>query len=63
MYGSCECGTDLQYAFHQLGCLECGAPCCPACAVHLESVSYCRGCAGSLLGVSTVQAAGPFDLR
>jgi hypothetical protein len=50
MAGSCGCGTEVRYAFHHLGCIECGAPCCPSCAVSLESVSYCRACAGSLLG-------------
>lgn len=63
MDASCRCGTEVQYAFHRWGCLECGAPCCPACAVQLESVSYCRRCARSLLGATTVQTGGPFDLR
>ncbi len=63
MGGRCGCGTQVRYAFHELGCIECGAPCCPSCAVSLESVSYCRGCAGSLLGVTTVRAAGAWDLQ
>lgn len=63
MGGSCDCGTTVQYTFHHLGCIECGAPCCPSCAVPLESASYCRGCAGSLLGVTTIRAVGPWDLQ
>jgi hypothetical protein len=63
MGGSCGCGTEVAYAFHRLACLDCGAPCCPACAVHLESVSYCQGCATSILGSGTVQASGPYDLH
>ena len=56
----CGCRTESRY---QLGCMECGAPCCPACAVHLESVSYCQECAGLLLGAPGVRAAGPFVLH
>lgn len=57
---SCGCSTDARY---ELGCMDCGAPCCPACAVHLESVTYCQGCAGTLLGAPTVRAGGAFDLH
>ena len=63
MGGSCSCGTEVAYTFHRLACLDCGASCCPACAVHLESVTYCQGCATSILGSGTVQAGGPFDLH
>jgi len=58
----CGCGTETNHAFQRLGCIDCGAACCPECAVSLESVTYCRRCAGSLLG-ATVQASGPFDLH
>jgi hypothetical protein len=59
---SCGCGRQVHYAFHSFGCLECGAPCCPACAVALESATYCRRCAGSLLGTLAL-APGSFDLH
>jgi hypothetical protein len=57
----CHCGTAGPGLVH-LGCLECGAACCPACAVPLESATYCGGCAAALLETATVRAAGPFDL-
>lgn len=47
---SCECGSRVDFAFENLACMECGRPCCPSCAVPLESVSYCRPCASALLG-------------
>jgi hypothetical protein len=59
----CGCGREVQYAFHHLACIDCGAACCPSCSVGLESVTYCRGCAGSLLGSPPVSAGGPFDLQ
>lgn len=62
MSGRCRCGAELSRAFPHLGCLACEAACCPACAVHLESVTYCRACAGALLGTSRVRAAGAFSL-
>jgi hypothetical protein len=55
------CGTD-ESTTHVLGCLTCGASCCAACAIHLESVTYCASCARSLLEVATVRASGPFAL-
>ncbi|MGH7354283.1 MAG: hypothetical protein ACRELS_06840 [Candidatus Rokuibacteriota bacterium] len=45
------------------GCLECGAACCPACAIQLESTAYCGACARSLLDATTVRAGGPLDLH
>jgi hypothetical protein len=63
MSGSCQCGHPVTHAFHRLACIECGLACCPACAVHLESVTYCQGCAGLLLGTTAVRAGGPFELR
>lgn len=58
----CGCGRAVRQAFHALGCLECGAPCCVACAISLESAVYCRACAEALLDAALVQAGGPFDL-
>ncbi len=60
---NCSCAHDIDEAFYDLGCIECGTACCPSCAVPLESVTYCRSCARSLLGAGTVQAAGSFDLH
>jgi hypothetical protein len=60
---NCGCANDPGQAFYDLGCIDCGTACCPACAVPLESVTYCRSCARSLLGAGTVQAAGSFDLQ
>jgi hypothetical protein len=60
---NCGCSTESGQASYDLGCIDCGTACCPACAVHLESVTYCRSCARSLLGAGTVQAAGVFDLQ
>ena len=58
---SCNCSSDN--ATYALACIDCGATCCPACAVPLESVTYCRSCARSLLGAATVLPAGSFDLH
>ena len=60
---SCGCANDVDQAFYDLGCIDCGTACCPACAVPLESVMYCRSCARSLLGAASVHAAGSFDLQ
>ena len=62
MDGQCRCGEAVRGAF-LLGCFECGATCCAACAIHLESATYCERCAGSLLDVTTVRAADPFHLH
>jgi len=59
---NCGCASETGDALYDLGCIECGTACCPSCAVALESVSYCRNCARSLLGAG-VQAAGSFDLQ
>jgi hypothetical protein len=63
MKSRCGCGREIEYAFHELACIECGAACCPGCSVGLESVTYCRPCAGSLLGAPPVSSEEPFDLR
>lgn len=46
-----------------LGCVECGAACCPDCAIHLESAAYCADCAEALLGTGGVRAGEPFELQ
>lgn len=63
MGNRCACGTEVSPGSPALACLDCGAPCCPGCAVPLESVTYCRRCAGGLLDTSTVRAAGAFELH
>ena len=45
----CRCGAELKFSFEQLGCVDCGAACCPACAYQLESASYCPACAEVIL--------------
>jgi len=60
---NCGCAHDSGAAAYELGCIDCGAACCPSCAVPLESVTYCRSCARSLLGAGMVQPAGAFDLQ
>jgi hypothetical protein len=51
-----RCGSTVVHAAQSLGCLECGAPCCPTCAVYLESVAYCRPCAGWLLAAPAIRS-------
>ncbi|PYM19546.1 MAG: hypothetical protein DMD81_03565 [Candidatus Rokuibacteriota bacterium] len=60
MAGRCDCGTPIRYPFYRLACLECGANCCPVCAIALESVSYCRRCAETLLGTGDLGNGGPY---
>ena len=62
MAGRCRCGHELEHTFDLFSGLECGAPCCAVCAIPLESVTYCRGCAGSLLGTTAVRAGSAFNL-
>jgi hypothetical protein len=57
----CGCAGDAVAA--RFGCLECGASCCTACAIALESVAYCRGCAVALLDVTVVPKSGSFELH
>lgn len=47
----CRCGSSIRYSFYDLGRIECGEPCCPACAFPLESATYCLRCAESILDV------------
>jgi hypothetical protein len=49
MAGRCRCGTEVEFAFNHLGCIECGAACCSACSYQLESTTYCASCAETLL--------------
>ncbi len=63
MASQCACGREGSAATPVLGCLECGTACCPACAVPLESVTYCRRCARSLLEAAAIRPAGAFELH
>jgi len=63
MPSQCQCGRELGNVFPSLGCLECGASCCPSCAISLESATYCPACAGTLLESATVRPGRPFDLH
>jgi hypothetical protein len=56
MAGHCRCGKEVQFAFEQLGCIECGASCCPGCSYQLESTHYCGSCAESLLELPSAPA-------
>ena len=49
MAGRCRCGSEVQFPFNHLGCIACGASCCPACSYELESTNYCSACAETLL--------------
>jgi hypothetical protein len=49
MGSRCRCGTEVEFAFNHLGCIACGAACCPTCSYQLESANYCSGCAETLL--------------
>ncbi len=59
----CGCGHDVASEQALFGCFDCGTTCCRGCTIHLEAATYCRACAGSLLGTSMVQAAEPFQLH
>jgi hypothetical protein len=49
MAGRCRCGSEVRFPFNHLGCIACGASCCPACSYELESTNYCSACAETLL--------------
>jgi|GEM_PF-3298497 len=49
----CQCGFVITYPNENLGCLECGEPCCPACAFVSEGAAYCAACAGERYGLGS----------
>lgn len=57
-----RCRCDGEVCAPRFGCLECGAACCTACAIALESVAYCAHCAATLLGTPRIVTSGPFEL-
>ena len=59
MEARCGCGTEFRFSFDRLGCIECGAACCPVCSYQLESASYCSRCAEALLELPWATAVSP----
>lgn len=49
----CRCGFVLAYPGQNLGCIDCGEPCCPACAFVSEGVVYCAACAREIYGLGS----------
>ena len=49
----CHCGFVIRYQNENLGCIECGEPCCPACAFTSEGVVYCATCAREVYGLAS----------
>jgi len=58
MGARCHCGTEVQSTYDHLGCIECGAACCPACSCEIESANYCSNCA-ALLDLPWAAALNP----
>ena len=56
MGARCRCGSEVRFAFEELGCIECGAACCPGCSYELESTHYCAHCAETLLDLHKASA-------
>jgi hypothetical protein len=59
MTSNCRCGNIVQFAYDHLGCIQCGAACCPACSYELESANYCSNCAKVLLDLPWAAALNP----
>lgn len=59
METTCRCGTEVQHTYDQLGCIQCGAACCPACSYELESANYCSNCAAVLLDLPWAATLNP----
>ncbi|MBI3003051.1 MAG: hypothetical protein HYY54_05440 [candidate division NC10 bacterium] len=49
MRGRCQCGGAIAFAHEDLGCLQCGEACCPACAFRPEGHVFCPACTGRML--------------
>ena len=52
MQRKCKCGQELHSPLEDLGCFECGASCCPACAYTPEEVVFCSDCAQDQFAIS-----------
>ena len=59
MRARCRYRTEVQYTYDHLGCIQCGAACCPACSYELESAHYCSSCAEALLDLPWAAALNP----
>ena len=55
----CRCGSSVQHTYEHLGCIQCGAACCPVCSYELESANYCSSCAEALLDLPWAAALNP----
>ena len=62
MNARCACGNPITHSHGELGCIQCGQPCCHACGALLESVMYCDRCAGALLGVEVIGHVGTREI-
>jgi hypothetical protein len=49
----CDCGFVIRYQNEDLGCIDCGEPCCPACAFMSEGAVYCAACAQEAYGLAS----------
>ncbi len=49
----CHCGFVITYQNENLGCIDCGEACCPACAFTSEGVVYCATCAREQYGLAS----------
>ncbi|HXJ80922.1 MAG TPA: hypothetical protein VMS64_19870 [Candidatus Methylomirabilis sp.] len=59
MTSRCRCGSPIEHSYDHLGCIQCGAACCPACSYELESANYCANCAEALLDLPWAGVVNP----
>jgi hypothetical protein len=52
----CGCGAAIRYHTEDLGCVECGKACCPACVFVSEGAVYCADCARQVYGLGLRQS-------
>lgn len=45
---ACECASLHVEARRGTVCRECDVPCCPSCAIEIDTDTYCRWCAFGL---------------
>jgi len=46
MIDPCRCGERVRHAYESWTCVDCGRPCCPACAERDGRRVACLACAG-----------------
>ena len=44
MSPACHCGMVEDHG-RQIGCAECGTPCCASCGIEFDATTFCRWCA------------------